>query len=164
MSHDDQMRASDGDRQRIADRLRLATDEGRLSLGEYDERLDRAFKAQTYADLNALVADLPAPAGEEKSRVVPVEASRDVRWDWRRDRRERRRRGRRGLRSGWGGWLGFSVFLTGIWFVSRLSDISEKGWAEGVSGHGFWPMWPIAGIGLLMLARTIGSMFGDRDD
>nr|WP_203686287.1 DUF1707 domain-containing protein [Phytomonospora endophytica] len=164
------MRASDGDRQRVADRLRLATDEGRLTLGEYDERLDRAFKAQTYADLDALIADLPAPAGEEKSRVAPVESAKEVRWDWGRDRdrhdrrRDRRSRRKRGIRSGWGGWLGLSVFLTGIWFLSRLSDIREEGFAEGVAGHGFWPLWPIAGIGLLMLARTIGSMFGDRED
>jgi len=161
------MRAADSDRQRIADRLRLATDEGRLTLTEYDERLAATFKAQTYAELNALIADLPAPAGAEKSRVAPVESTRDVdrreRWEGRdRGRRDRRGRRKRGIRSGWGGWLGLSVFLTGIWFISRLSDISEKGWTEGTQGHGFWPMWPIAGLGLLMLARTLGSMF-DRD-
>lgn len=153
------MRAADSDRQRIADRLRLAADEGRLTLSEYDERLAAAFKAQTYAELNALITDLPGPAGEEKSRVAPVESGRDVH---RRDRRDRRGRRRRGIRSGWGGWLGLSVFLTGIWFISRLSDISEKGWTEGTQGHGFWPLWPIAGFGLLMLVRTLGTMF-DRD-
>lgn len=155
------MRAADSDRQRIADRLRVAADEGRLTLTEYDERLAAAFKAQTYADLNALVVDLPGPAGEARSQVAPVGAAAgDVKsqkhWD-------RRRRRRRGIRSGWGGWLGLSVFLTGIWFLSRLSDITEKGWAEGTQGHGFWPIWPIAGIGLLMLVRTLGSMF-DRED
>jgi hypothetical protein len=32
-----------------------------LSLEELDGRLDRAYAAQTYADLEQLVADLPAP-------------------------------------------------------------------------------------------------------
>jgi hypothetical protein len=33
------MRAADGDRHKVADQLKAALDEGRLSLGEYDERV-----------------------------------------------------------------------------------------------------------------------------
>ncbi|MGH3435465.1 MAG: DUF1707 SHOCT-like domain-containing protein [Sciscionella sp.] len=54
------MRAADHDRQVIADRLRRAQDEGRLSLQEYDTRLTAAYRAATYRDLAVLVADLPA--------------------------------------------------------------------------------------------------------
>ena len=57
----DTMRAADGDRQQIADRLKSALDEGRLSLYEYDERVAAAYAARTYAELKVLVNDLPRP-------------------------------------------------------------------------------------------------------
>ena len=54
--------ASDADRDRAAERLRAATAEGRLTSKELEERLERAFSARTDAELEPLVADLPAPA------------------------------------------------------------------------------------------------------
>ncbi len=54
--------ASDADRDRAAERLRAATAEGRLTSEELEERLERAFSARTDAELEPLVADLPAPA------------------------------------------------------------------------------------------------------
>ena len=54
------MRASDTDRDRAAELLNVAYSEGRLSKDEYDGRLERAFSARTYADLDQIVADLPA--------------------------------------------------------------------------------------------------------
>ncbi|HKN99947.1 MAG TPA: DUF1707 domain-containing protein, partial [Pseudonocardiaceae bacterium] len=57
----DLIRASDADRTVVADRLRAALDEGRLTLSEYDERLRLAYAAVTYGDLAPLTADLPAP-------------------------------------------------------------------------------------------------------
>jgi len=53
------LRASDADREQIADRLRHATAEGRLVAEELEQRLERAFSARTYGELDALVADLP---------------------------------------------------------------------------------------------------------
>ena len=55
------MRAADIDRHQIAEQLKFALDEGRLSLGEYDDRVRDAYAARTYAELMALVADLPKP-------------------------------------------------------------------------------------------------------
>ncbi|MFC4065663.1 DUF1707 SHOCT-like domain-containing protein [Actinoplanes subglobosus] len=55
------MRAADVDRQQIADRLKFALDEGRLSLHEYDERIGLAYAARTHAELLVLVKDLPRP-------------------------------------------------------------------------------------------------------
>ena len=54
------LRASHEDRDRVAERLRVAAGDGRLSPEELDERLERALTARTYAELAALVADLPA--------------------------------------------------------------------------------------------------------
>jgi DUF1707 SHOCT-like domain len=53
------LRASDADRERIAERLRHATAEGRLLAEELEQRLETAFSARTYGELDALVADLP---------------------------------------------------------------------------------------------------------
>lgn len=55
------LRAADADRHEIADQLKAALDEGRLSLGEYDDRVGQAYAARTYAELLILVADLPRP-------------------------------------------------------------------------------------------------------
>ena len=53
------MRASDADRDRVADALREAYAEGRLDVEEHNERLDRAYKAKTIGDLTPLLSDLP---------------------------------------------------------------------------------------------------------
>lgn len=65
------LRAADADRQKIADQLKAALDEGRLSLHEYDDRVGQAYAARTYQELLVLVADLPRPglsAGEVHAR------------------------------------------------------------------------------------------------
>jgi DUF1707 SHOCT-like domain len=53
------MRASDADRDGVAERLREAATEGRLLTEELEQRLEAAFSARTYGELNAIVADLP---------------------------------------------------------------------------------------------------------
>lgn len=54
------MRASDRDRDQVAEVLREAAAEGRLSMDELDERLDLVYGAKTYAELVPITADLPA--------------------------------------------------------------------------------------------------------
>jgi hypothetical protein len=56
------MRTSDAERQRVADFLRDACAEGRLSPTELEERLDLLFAGSTVADLTVLVRDLPGGA------------------------------------------------------------------------------------------------------
>ena len=53
------MRASDSDRQLVADRLADHHAAGRLSLSEYDERLAKAYSAVYRDDFRPLFADLP---------------------------------------------------------------------------------------------------------
>ena len=64
------LRASDNDREQVADRLRHAAAEGRLLTEELEERLGAAFSARTYGDLDHVVADLPAP--QEKGHETPL--------------------------------------------------------------------------------------------
>ncbi|MCG7528200.1 DUF1707 domain-containing protein [Streptomyces sp. OfavH-34-F] len=54
------MRASDAERERVAEILREALAEGRLEMEEFEQRLDGAYKARTHGELEPLVRDLPA--------------------------------------------------------------------------------------------------------
>jgi len=57
------MLAAAADRERTIDVLKAAFGEGRLNKEEFDSRSARVMAARTYADLNAIVADLPAGPG-----------------------------------------------------------------------------------------------------
>ncbi|MEU4421212.1 DUF1707 domain-containing protein [Actinoplanes sp. NPDC024001] len=65
------MRAGDSDRQKVADQLKSALDEGRLDLNEYDERVQKAYAARTYGDLDGLLDDLPGAIPVQRARVEP---------------------------------------------------------------------------------------------
>ncbi|MHA6760624.1 DUF1707 and DUF4190 domain-containing protein [Streptacidiphilus sp. PAMC 29251] len=54
------MRASHADRERTVDVLKSAFAEGRLTSEEYNERVDRIYRAQTYGQLAGIVHDLPS--------------------------------------------------------------------------------------------------------
>jgi hypothetical protein len=70
------LRASDSDRESVAERLRHATAEGRLGPDELGERLEALFASRTYGELDRLVADLPQDdsslAPEQRDVPVPV--------------------------------------------------------------------------------------------
>jgi hypothetical protein len=54
------LRVSDADRDQVAEVLKEAAGQGRLTLDELDQRLDQAYAAKTYADLETVTRDLPA--------------------------------------------------------------------------------------------------------
>jgi hypothetical protein len=54
------LRASDADRERVAEALRRHHVDGRLDTDELQERLGRCYAARTAAELAPLLADLPA--------------------------------------------------------------------------------------------------------
>jgi hypothetical protein len=70
----DEMRAGDADRKAVADQLKAALDEGRLDLSEYDERIQRAYGAKTFGDLNGLLDDLPGTVPVARSQIQPATA------------------------------------------------------------------------------------------
>ena len=67
------LRASDADRERVANILREAAGDGRLTMEELDERLDAVYTAKTYAELEPITRDLPA-AGTAHA-PVPAQSS-----------------------------------------------------------------------------------------
>ncbi|WP_431931777.1 DUF1707 SHOCT-like domain-containing protein [Micromonospora sp. RP3T] len=150
------MRAADRDREAVAERLRVALEEGRLGLHEYDERLARAYGARTYGELDEVVADLPGPAPAERSALAPaapnppaapVAPSHPVAGDP--EVPETRSR----LLGLWLPWLRVAAILVPIWLIGAVA-----------SGHaaGVWPLWVLGPWGGLVLMQSVGLIGADR--
>jgi len=75
---DRELRASYEDRDKVAEQLRVAAGDGRLTADELDQRLEAALTARTYGELAALTADLPGVARVEPDvpAVRPQRAGR----------------------------------------------------------------------------------------
>ena len=118
------LRASDADRERVAERLRHDYGEGRLTADDLSERVEAVYAARTQADLEALTADLPAIRGPDvPRRRSGLETSVRVH-----------------LRT----YLVVNVLLIAIWAAS--------------GGGYFWPIWPILGWGIGVIADSGGSL------
>ncbi len=140
MPSDPRIRASDADRDRAAEALREHHATGRLSMEEFQDRLDRVYAAKTLGELDELMVDLPAidlyqlpiPAGQ---RFVPprppaTRAHGRMSTEW---------------RAAWASWAGVSLICLVVWLL-----------ALGSSGAaGFWPLWVIAPWGAAMLAGWV---------
>ncbi|MER5947152.1 DUF1707 domain-containing protein [Streptomyces sp. NPDC001904] len=66
------LRASDADRDRIADILREALAEGRIDADEHAERIDGVYRAKTVGELEPLVRDLPGAHTSRPSVAAPA--------------------------------------------------------------------------------------------
>ncbi|MBG0818069.1 DUF1707 domain-containing protein [Planomonospora sp. ID82291] len=77
MSDPGGIRASDDEREAVVEQLRVASVEGRLTLGELTERTEAAYSAVTLAELAVITSDLP-PAGQPASApaYAPVRGER----------------------------------------------------------------------------------------
>ena len=80
-----ELRATDADRDRVVQMLRVAAEEGALTVDELEERLSAAFTAVTRADLVRLVDDLPpspaTPPAPAPAPTHPVRTSSRY-WLW----------------------------------------------------------------------------------
>lgn len=75
-----ELRASDTDRERVADRLREAAAQGQITMDELEERLETTYSAKTFGDLVPITADLPAHGGVGAGLLpAPVSAPADGR-------------------------------------------------------------------------------------
>jgi DUF1707 SHOCT-like domain len=59
---DPDLRASDADRERVAQLLRDSAGDGRLDMDELAERLDAVYASRTFGELQTLTRDLPVVA------------------------------------------------------------------------------------------------------
>ncbi len=127
----DEMRAADADRQAVADQLRTALDEGRLDLHEYDERLQRAYTAKTYGDLDGLLTDLPARLPEPAAPQPPSDVTR--RW----------------LMHVWSGYSSVASITIGVWLIASI--------AAGDPLY-FWPIWVAGPWGIMLIWQTVAGL------
>jgi Domain of unknown function (DUF1707) len=81
------LRASDADRERVVALLAEAAADGRLTLDEHAERVQRAYRARTLGELARLTEDLVAPSAQplrlDSSRTVAAffaNQRREGRW------------------------------------------------------------------------------------
>ena len=142
MASDPRIRASDADRDRTAALLREHHAAGRLTADEFQERLDKVYKAKTLGELDDLLADLPA---------IDLYKLPDASLD----------RGRRGgsgppplpwmmtrLTPAWraalGSWLSVSLIAFFVWLLS---------------GHpaNLWFLWVAGPYGLILLGRWVSG-------
>ncbi|MFI0444352.1 DUF1707 domain-containing protein [Actinomadura sp. 6N118] len=80
-----ELRVSYADRDRVAEQLRIAAGDGRLTLDELDERLEKALAARTAGELVTLVNDLPltgppAPKDLVQIDVQAASSKREGQW------------------------------------------------------------------------------------
>jgi hypothetical protein len=69
-----ELRASDTDRERVAEVLRNAAGHGRISMDELDERLEAVYAARTYGELVPITRDLPVDDAAPRM-PMPVRAA-----------------------------------------------------------------------------------------
>ncbi|MET7417827.1 DUF1707 domain-containing protein [Dactylosporangium sp. NPDC005555] len=150
------LRAADVDRQFVAERLKAAVDEGRLSLGEYDDRLKETYAARTYGDLDVILSDLPGFRPVDASAVAPASGyaagptspapvgakgqfGRQPHW----------------LLGIWSGWLIAVTVNVVIWALVSISN------NEAVY---FWPMWVAGPLGAVLLATSVSTYLAGGPD
>ncbi|MGX4652090.1 DUF1707 SHOCT-like domain-containing protein [Micromonospora sp. SCSIO 07396] len=167
----DRMRAADADREATAERLRVALEEGRLDLHEYDERLQQTYGAKTYAELDTVLVDLPRPASAQRSALTPrgpqpppvsgpgasvpggeVPPGPPVTGET-----AVGKSAPTGAAAGrwpvavWGPWLRVAALLTAIWAISSVGSRELLF---------YWPVWALGPWGVLLLFRTTGGFAG----
>jgi len=80
------VRMSDADREKVADRLRKAVGEGRLTLDEFEHRVSGVLAARTFAEVEPFVADLPggpaSPPAPERGELRTTAAGLKRRGRW----------------------------------------------------------------------------------
>ncbi|MDT5179546.1 MAG: hypothetical protein QOJ95_3744 [Mycobacterium sp.] len=123
-------RAGDHERETTANYLGQALAEGYLDMTEYEERVRSAFGAHTTPDLQRLLADLPV---HQLRRTDP------------RRRAARHAAARMSVRLHLAAYLLMVVIVLTVWLAVGLS---AGGWY-------FWPVWPILGAGIGVVAHAI---------
>ncbi|MFC0864725.1 DUF1707 domain-containing protein [Sphaerimonospora cavernae] len=133
-----EMRASDGDRDRVAAALREHVAEGRLTVDEFNDRLEQVYRSRTYGELAKLTADLP----EIDLHTLPATVGRTV------SPAPQTTRRRTALKAAWAGWATVSAINWSIWLILVITG-----------GQLIYP-WPLWVMGPWGAALLLGSIFG----
>jgi hypothetical protein len=130
---DQDVRASDAEREQVADALRRAAGDGRLAPDELEERLTTAYGARTRGELGPLTADLPAAPGDRVAGGPPTGPPAGTPSAW-----------TAGLGERLGAWLVPNLICVGIWLAS--------------GAHGsFWPVWVLLFTTVALVRSVLGG-------
>jgi hypothetical protein len=129
-----EMRASDGDRDRVAAALREHLAEGRLDAEEFGERLEQVYGSRTYGELAKVTVDLPE-IDLHRLPATPQAAGR-----------VKPRQPGRGLSAAWAAWATAGAVNWVIWLIVSITT-------DGVIYP--WPLWVMGPWGAVLLVSTI---------
>jgi DUF1707 SHOCT-like domain/2TM domain len=133
---DPAQRASDTEREAVAERLRTAAAEGRLDADELEERLGAAYGAKTVGDLVPLTGDLPtAPAAAPAAPALPSA--------WRSQH----------LRQRLATFIVVNVVCIVVWLATGGPS----------DGGGFWPGWVLLGTGIGLFSMLVRTALGVQE-
>ncbi|MFC7673558.1 DUF1707 domain-containing protein [Mycolicibacterium sp. GCM10028919] len=131
------VRVGDRDREATATRLGQALAQGYLDMTEYECRVESAFTAQSRADLDALLADLPV------HRMRLDDPAR---------RAARNAAARLSVRLHLAAYALMVVIVLTVWLAVALS---------GGTWY-FWPIWPILGAGIGVVGHVLPTRLAVR--
>jgi hypothetical protein len=138
----DKLRIGDSDRELVSRLLKSAVDEGRLTLAEYDERLQQVFVAKTVGDLDPITGDL---MGAGRGVLAVTERGGLESASPRGHSRGRRTRGTPAwVKWMWFGWTVPVVVTSVIWLIAFLTGNPDP----------FWPAWVAGPAGAVLLCVT----------
>ncbi|MEU8900883.1 DUF1707 domain-containing protein [Nocardia sp. NPDC048505] len=120
-------RASDAERDEIVRQLGRHLAEGRLDLGEYDQRVAQVYATALREELTAVLADLPKESSgftkKQSGQRIPI---------WQRIEA--------------GSWFGVSLLVLVIWAAISIG-VGEFTY--------FWPIWVIGPWGAVLAFRMV---------
>jgi hypothetical protein len=130
-----EMRAADDDRERVAEMLRTAHGEGRLTQDELLERVDATYEARTFRELDHVIEDLPVQrnpgsALTGKPRSAPPAVRKPI----------GRRIARGALNVNWWIYGGTVAVCVTVWLILAITGTAE----------GYWPLWVAGPWGIFM--------------
>lgn len=143
MPYGPETRASDDDREKMASRLRDAHTDGRLSVEEFQTRLDGVYGARTYGELEPLVRDIPimrapAPAPADAPAVPDREPTAQP--------ARVRTRGDKAMGIAWAVWASVVAINLVVWFLVSVT---------GAEAAYFWPMWVAGPWGAVLVSIDV---------
>lgn len=132
------VRISDPERERLVDELGRHLTAGRLTIGEFDQRVGEVYRSVTTDEAHRVLSDLPA--APPASPAPPPAPARTA------DRRLPLHQ-----RIEWGAWAAAGTINLVIWAIVSI--------AVGAAVYP-WPVWVIGPWGLVLLGRTLAGREG----
>ncbi len=134
MAQSPEMRASDVDRDKVAAVLREHTAEGRITMDEFNERLEQLYQSKTYGELARLTADLPdVDLRNRPAKITPQPVAKQTGMH-------------PGMKAAWSAWAAASSINWVIWLIISVTS------ADFVYP---WPLWVMGPWGAILLVSTI---------